>query len=116
MFSLSDFVAGSVGGAAGLVVAQPFDTVKSRLQSGDLPLGRTIIDLYSREGFYGFYRGFFFPLLTTGLNNSVFFGVYGSCMDWLERGKDLRKREQERYWNWSIASAIASFFQVFVFE
>lgn len=113
MFSLSDFVAGSVGGAFGLSVAQPFDTVKARLQAGKSTLGKTIIDLYRQEGIYGFYRGYFFPLLTTGLNNSVFFGVYGTCMDWLERGKDFKKKEQEQYRNWSIASAVASFFQVF---
>ena len=33
------------------------------------------------EGARGFFKGMLYPVITAGAINSVFFGVYGVCMD-----------------------------------
>ena len=39
----------------------------------------------------GFYRGLSWPLFSIGMVNSVFFGVYGHTLKYLESDKSLRK-------------------------
>lgn len=46
--------------------------------------------LFSRQT-SGFYRGLSWPLMSFGAVNSVFFGVYGNTLKYLEKDKDNRK-------------------------
>lgn len=39
----------------------------------------------------GFFRGLSYPLFSYGIVNSLFFGVYGNALRWLDRGKAEKK-------------------------
>ena len=49
--------------------------------------------LIRKEGLAGFYKGMLFPLVSAGMLNSVFFGVYGKTLRALQisRGYDPKK-------------------------
>lgn len=61
-------------------MGHPLDTVKVRQQVLDTKIMPTVIKTYKYEGIRGFYKGMLFPLLSTGVLNAAFFGVYGNCM------------------------------------
>ncbi|XP_059177535.1 solute carrier family 25 member 45-like [Physella acuta] len=88
--AFNDFVAGALGGMAGVVLGHPFDTVKLQMQirtSGDHNLHR-LRDAWSSVAVQGLrrglYRGMMFPLCSYGLVNSIFFGAYGNMLHILE--------------------------------
>ncbi|XP_013384816.1 mitochondrial basic amino acids transporter-like [Lingula anatina] len=79
-----DFVAGCLGGCAGVLVGHPFDTVKVRLQTqnpakrlykGTFGCFRTII---AKESALGLYKGMASPLYGLALINAIVFGVQGN--------------------------------------
>ena len=75
--------AGWVGWSTGLVCGHPLDTVKVIQQASARPasiLG-VVRDIAATEGVWGFFKGMLYPVITAGAINSVFFGVYGVCMD-----------------------------------
>ncbi|XP_007423646.2 solute carrier family 25 member 48 [Python bivittatus] len=77
---LDDFVAGWVGGAAGVIVGHPLDTVKTRLQAGQ-GYGSTfncVRTVYKNEAVAGFFKGMSFPLISIAVYNAVVFGVFSS--------------------------------------
>ena len=79
--SWCDFIAGWVGGSAGLVCGHPLDTVKVVQQAGGTSsIVRVIANTAKEEGFRGFLKGMFYPVMTAGAINSVFFGVYRVTM------------------------------------
>lgn len=75
-----DFGAGCIGGAAGVVVGQPFDTVKVRLQvpramyRGVLHCAMTMI---KEESILSLYKGMTPPLLGIAFQNAILFGLQG---------------------------------------
>ncbi|EDV32311.2 uncharacterized protein Dana_GF15765 [Drosophila ananassae] len=79
-----DFVAGLFGGAAGVVVGHPFDTVKVHMQTDDPknPKYRGTFHclrvILRRDGIRGIYRGISSPMAGIGLVNAIVFGVYGN--------------------------------------
>lgn len=84
-----DYLAGAIAGSVGVVTGHPFDTVKVQLQIRQANL--EVVSL--RECFQavknqnlakGFFRGLSWPMLSYGAINSVFFGVYGSTMKYLD--------------------------------
>lgn len=76
-----NFVAGWMGGCAGLLAGHPMDTIKVRQQAlGKMSALKGITSTFKYEGVRGFYKGMGFPLLAAGTLNSVFFGVYGNCV------------------------------------
>ncbi|XP_030627427.1 solute carrier family 25 member 47-B isoform X1 [Chanos chanos] len=79
---LADFIAGSVGGAFGVAVGYPLDTVKVRIQtqtkfSGVLQCVRATC---RTEGVSGFYKGMAMPLTTVSIGSSVLFGTYRNIL------------------------------------
>ncbi|XP_022329157.1 solute carrier family 25 member 45-like [Crassostrea virginica] len=93
---LHDYIAGAVGGMAGIVVGHPFDTTKVQLQTqlhGDRYKGTMSAALHiNKYGWVrGFYRGMSTPLLSYGIVNSVYFGVYGNTLKLLEENRETRK-------------------------
>ncbi|XP_061336855.1 mitochondrial carnitine/acylcarnitine carrier-like protein [Gastrolobium bilobum] len=82
-----DLTAGTVGGAAQLIVGHPFDTIKVKLQSQPTPLpGQPLkytgaIDAVKQtiaaEGPRGLYKGMGAPLATVAAFNAVLFSVRG---------------------------------------
>jgi solute carrier family 25 carnitine/acylcarnitine transporter 20/29 len=99
-----DFVAGMAGGAAGIFVGHPMDTVRVRLQVHSTPMtdafkhehlahlvnqqnGSNTFSFSSifrgtvkKEGLLSLYRGMSAPLLGEMANNCVLFGVYGGYL------------------------------------
>ena len=85
---LVTFAAGASYGMTTVVVGQPFDTIKVRMQGMPLKAHQSSlsigIELFRREGIRGFYRGGL-PLVVGGsLMRSAQFGVSGRVKHWLE--------------------------------
>ncbi|KAJ8505380.1 hypothetical protein OPV22_006266 [Ensete ventricosum] len=82
-----DLTAGTVGGAAQLIVGHPFDTIKVKLQSQPAPLpGQppkysgamdAVKQTMVAEGPRGLYKGMGVPLATVAAFNAVLFTVRG---------------------------------------
>ncbi|KAG0690532.1 Mitochondrial carrier protein ymc2 [Pichia californica] len=76
--SLKDIFAGTIGGVAQVLVGQPFDTTKVRLQSSSNP-NTSPIDiiksLLKNEGPLAFYKGTLLPLIGIGACVSIQFSV-----------------------------------------
>lgn len=81
-----DFLAGCIGGAAGVLVGHPFDTVKVRLQvqSVDRPLYRGTFHCFQsiirQESVLGLYKGIGSPMMGLTFINAIVFGVQGNTM------------------------------------
>ncbi|KAI1346028.1 mitochondrial carrier domain-containing protein [Xylaria sp. FL0043] len=81
-----DLFAGAVGGIAQVLIGQPFDIVKVRLQtttqySSALNAATTI---YAKEGPLAFYKGTLTPLLGIGACVSIQFGAFGYAKRYFE--------------------------------
>ncbi|XP_053231162.1 mitochondrial basic amino acids transporter [Podarcis raffonei] len=87
-----DFLAGCVGGAAGVLVGHPFDTVKVRLQVQNVekPLYRGTLHCFQsiikQETTLGLYKGIGSPMMGLTFINALVFGVQGNTLRAL--GKD----------------------------
>lgn len=88
---LHDYVAGAVGGIAGLVVGHPLDTAKVQMQTkkltGDGSYRNTmevVRSLYGIGWRDGFMRGLSFPLVSYGFINCIYFGVYGNTLKFIK--------------------------------
>uniref|UniRef100_A0A9J8D0I0 Solute carrier family 25 member 47 n=1 Tax=Cyprinus carpio carpio TaxID=630221 RepID=A0A9J8D0I0_CYPCA len=88
---LADFVAGSVGGAFGVAVGYPLDTVKVRMQTQtrDSGVWECVRRTCRTEGVSGFYRGMSMPLSTVSISSSLVFGTYRNVLHLLQ---ELRHR------------------------
>ncbi|XP_059615207.1 mitochondrial basic amino acids transporter [Phlebotomus argentipes] len=79
-----DFVAGCLGGCAGVLVGHPFDTVKVNLQTQDYrnPQYRgtfhCLKTIVARDSVRGLYRGMASPMSGVAFVNAIVFGVYGN--------------------------------------
>ncbi|XP_061194244.1 solute carrier family 25 member 45-like [Saccostrea echinata] len=93
---LHDYIAGAIGGMAGIIVGHPFDTTKVQLQTQlhDKRYSGTIsaaLNINKTGWVHGFFRGMSTPLLSYGVVNSVYFGVYGNTLKFLEDDREMRK-------------------------
>ncbi|KAL7035866.1 hypothetical protein ACKWTF_008598 [Chironomus riparius] len=76
-----DFLAGYVGGACAVIVGHPMDTIKTWQQVYKTRISTTMYNIIIRNnGLNGFYKGFYFPLLTNGTINALVFALYGNVM------------------------------------
>ncbi|XP_015253752.1 PREDICTED: solute carrier family 25 member 45 [Cyprinodon variegatus] len=82
-----EFVAGSISGAVGIALGHPLDTVKVRLQAKSVYKGMfdCVAKTYLNEGLRGFFKGMSFPVLTTGLANSIVFGSYSNALHYISQ-------------------------------
>lgn len=84
-----DIFAGTMGGIAQVLVGQPFDTVKVRLQSAPdgtySGAGDVIKKLLANEGIAGFYKGTLTPLIGVGACVSVQFSVNESMKRYYDK-------------------------------
>ncbi|KAK3888353.1 hypothetical protein Pcinc_007587 [Petrolisthes cinctipes] len=84
-----DFIAGWIGGCAGLLVGHPLDTIKVRQQTlRNVGATSSFINIFKYEGGRGFYKGMGFPLLASGTLNSLFFGVYANTLRVTAEGQE----------------------------
>ncbi|KAF3860123.1 hypothetical protein F7725_000378 [Dissostichus mawsoni] len=115
---LLEFLAGSISGALGLAVGHPVDTVKVRLQAHSAYKGifHCIAKTYSAEGLHGFFKGMAFPVMTTGINNSIVFGSYSNALDYLTQSQrsDRNQGKEPSAAHVFAAGCFSGFVQVFV--
>ncbi|KAJ7905179.1 mitochondrial carrier domain-containing protein [Mycena leptocephala] len=74
--TVNELLAGSVGGAAQVLVGQPLDTVKTRAQIAPRPMD-ILMQTVRKEGFFALYKGMASPLLGIAGVNSLLFASYG---------------------------------------
>ncbi|XP_029902697.1 solute carrier family 25 member 47-A [Myripristis murdjan] len=84
---IADFVAGSIGGACGVAVGYPLDTVKVRIQTQKQFTGiwQCAVTTFSKEGVHGFFKGMTLPVTTISMTSSVVFGTYRNCLQCLSQ-------------------------------
>ncbi|KAJ7033759.1 mitochondrial carrier [Mycena alexandri] len=77
--TVNKLLAGSVGGAAQVLVGQPLDTMKTRAQIAPKHKGPMdiIMQTIRKEGFFALYKGMASPLLGIAGVNSLLFASYG---------------------------------------
>ncbi|CAH1102632.1 unnamed protein product [Psylliodes chrysocephalus] len=79
-----DFVAGCVGGVAGVLVGHPLDTVRVNLQTQSMVNPKytgtlhCLKSLMAKEGIRGVYRGVSSPVAGVAGINAIVFGVYAN--------------------------------------
>lgn len=114
--SVCDFVAGCVGGSLGVIVGQPMDTIKTWQQRSNTTIAKTTMTLLkSKHGHRAFFRGMAFPIMTTGVVNSLMFGVYGNQLrDFQRKIRDRDERRAALPLHVFLAGTYAGFIQSFV--
>ncbi|KZT00528.1 mitochondrial carrier [Laetiporus sulphureus 93-53] len=80
--TINELVAGSIGGAAQVLVGQPLDTIKTRAQIAPKGMFKGPMDILMqtirKEGFFALYKGMASPLLGIAGVNSLLFAAYGT--------------------------------------
>ncbi|KAF7310099.1 hypothetical protein MIND_00383200 [Mycena indigotica] len=80
--TVNELLAGSVGGAAQVLVGQPLDTVKTRAQIAPSSCCKGPMDIVAqtirKEGVLALYKGMLSPLLGIAGVNSLLFASYGA--------------------------------------
>ncbi|KAI0772779.1 mitochondrial carrier [Trametes elegans] len=79
--TINELIAGSVGGAAQVIVGQPLDTIKTRAQTAPAGMFKGPMDILTqtlrKEGFFALYKGMASPLVGIAGVNSLLFAAYG---------------------------------------
>ncbi|TEB37934.1 mitochondrial carrier [Coprinellus micaceus] len=78
--TINELIAGSVGGAAQVIVGQPLDTIKTRAQVAPSPMD-ILRQTLRNEGFFALYKGMASPLLGIAGVNSLLFASYGALRE-----------------------------------
>ncbi|OTF79738.1 Mitochondrial carrier protein-like protein [Euroglyphus maynei] len=107
MASPIDFVSGCVGGAAGVIIGHPFDTVKVIMQTSKQQI--SAMSVIRNCSISSLYQGIKAPLTGLAAINAVVFGVYGSVM----RLCPGQSRQQDLTWS-GIAGLFAGMTQTFI--
>ncbi|KAI8980464.1 mitochondrial carrier domain-containing protein [Pilobolus umbonatus] len=87
----ADFIAGNFGGMANVIVGQPLDTIKVRLQ---LDQGRfknawdCTLQTVKKEGFFALYKGMASPLVGIGAVNALLFAANSRIKNSLQTHPD----------------------------
>lgn len=102
-----DFIAGWIGGCAGIIVGHPLDTLKVRQQfGGKSNLWKTGIKTLSGEGVSGLFKGLFYPVISSGAINSIFFGVYGVTLNFFQKCDDQRPSYSAIFWSGCVGGTV----------
>ncbi|KAF1956557.1 mitochondrial carnitine/acylcarnitine carrier protein [Byssothecium circinans] len=95
--TLKDLFSGAVGGVAQVLLGQPFDIVKVRLQTTQQYSGAldAATKIYKNEGALAFYKGTLTPLIGIGACVSVQFGGFHYARRAFETHNTLKKGTHE---------------------
>ncbi|KAM3919376.1 solute carrier family 25 member 45 [Leptodactylus fuscus] len=111
----TEFVAGWISGALGIVVGHPIDTVKVRLQTQSRYRGilDCIVKTYKKETIFGFFKGMSFPVGCVAASNSLMFGSYSNALLYISgtESKDWKNPPQNHHV--FLAGCFAGLVQVF---
>uniref|UniRef100_A0A0B6ZH58 Solute carrier family 25 member 45 n=1 Tax=Arion vulgaris TaxID=1028688 RepID=A0A0B6ZH58_9EUPU len=116
VMNVNEYVAGAAGGASGVMIGHPFDTIKLQMQirtTLNHKFERTMDAFTSvaSQGFKnGLFRGMLFPVASYGLVNSIFFGVYGNTLRMFEPDTKIQPTNSQVY----MAGCVAGTFQLIV--
>ncbi|KAL3951935.1 hypothetical protein ACCO45_013652 [Purpureocillium lilacinum] len=106
-----DLFSGAVGGVAQVLIGQPFDIVKVRLQTTNQYSGalQAASSIYRNEGALAFYKGTLTPLIGIGACVSIQFGAFHSARRWFEERNTASgsKRPDLSYGQYFAAGAFA---------
>lgn len=108
--TLKDLFAGAVGGVAQVLLGQPFDIVKVRLQTTSQYTGPldAATSIYRNESAAAFYKGTLTPLIGIGACVSVQFGGFHYARRAFEqRNQDAGKDAQLSYGQYYVSGAFA---------
>lgn len=112
---MNDYIAGAIAGSLGVIVGHPFDTVKVQLQVQSAENKyKSLLDCVStvrkQKLSTGFFRGLSWPVLSAGVINSVYFGVYGYTLKLL--GGDTKESSTPPYLSIFIAGCAGGVVQL----
>lgn len=116
--NLSEFLAGTAGGVASVVVGHPFDTIKTRLQaqqhvSEATPLLRVphynsalhaLATIVREERMIGLFRGVMSPMMGVAAMNAAIFGFYDASLHVLQGAR--YGREDASLWETTAAGVV----------
>ena len=107
--AVKDLFSGAMGGVAQVLIGQPFDIVKVRLQTtsqyaGALDAAKSI---YRNEGGLAFYKGTLTPLIGIGACVSVQFAAFHSARRWFEERNGTLPGQRLAYSQYYAAGAFA---------
>jgi len=114
------FIAGCVGGFAGIISSYPFDTIKVRIQNQSIssPLYRNAVDCFTKtikkESASALYKGMSSPLVGSMFINALLFGVEDNVRKYLHIQNDSKSFPSdsiEHYKMYALSGAIAGFTQ-----
>ncbi len=115
--SVIDFAAGSVGGVAVVLVGQPLDTVKVKMQTFPQSykgMFHCFVKTYQNEGVLrGLYAGTVPAITANVAENSVLFLCYGMCQKIIATLTNTEKIENLSTISNATAGCLASFFSAF---
>mmetsp|Transcript_941 Transcript_941/g.1539 ORF Transcript_941/g.1539 Transcript_941/m.1539 type:complete len:283 (-) Transcript_941:61-909(-) len=87
--SFVDSFAGIIGGVVGIIVGQPFDTIKARLQVDVLKQYKSSFECatktISQEGAFSLFKGVTPPCISVAIVNGVCFGTYSVVCNVLQK-------------------------------
>ncbi|KAK4242930.1 carrier protein YMC1, mitochondrial [Achaetomium macrosporum] len=104
-----DLFSGAAGGIAQVLIGQPFDIVKVRLQTSTAypSAFSAATSIWRHEGPLAFYKGTLTPLLGIGACVSIQFGAFHSARRWLEQRKEPAGKGGLEYGEYYAAGAFA---------
>ncbi|CAN8105035.1 unnamed protein product [Discula destructiva] len=104
-----DLLSGAAGGVAQVLLGQPFDIVKVRLQTSTAPLSAltAATSIYRNEGALAFYKGTLTPLLGIGACVSVQFGGFHAARRFFEERNGAGANVPLSYGQYYAAGAFA---------
>lgn len=112
-----DFTAGAVGGTACVLVGQPFDTIKVKMQTFP-SLFKTAFDCgvktMKQEGIRGLYAGTIPSLVANIAENSVLFLFYGQCLSVVKKILGKQDETELGVLHRAVAGSGAAVFSSFV--
>ncbi|XP_059174684.1 solute carrier family 25 member 45-like [Physella acuta] len=108
---INDYIAGALGGCAGITVGHPLDTIKVQIQTQEYGgkyknLLDCIKTVQSQSLAKGYFRGLSWPLFSYGYLNAIFFGSYGILLQ--KFGHSEETKSKPRYLTIGLAAALAT--------
>jgi len=82
------FVCGWIGGATGVLVSHPLDTLRVLVQTSNTTLLGAASNLRYTEGIFGFFKGLLSPLISVGCWKAIMFSASSATKRLLMPGSD----------------------------